>query len=107
MACGHLAQGSYCTFRIVTVGMLAEQMMLPNLVGSHVVDKTGLAGAYDFTLYFKTPHMSDQSPGADDNDNAPPIEEAVQDQLGLKLTLSKASIDVLVIDNFEKVPTEN
>jgi uncharacterized protein (TIGR03435 family) len=82
---------------------VAQQVMLPNLVGRHVVDKTGLTGRYDFTLYFT--QMSGQSPGPEEN--GPPIEAAVQQQLGLKLALSKASMDVLVIDNSEKTPTGN
>ncbi len=89
---------------MVTVGRLAQQMMLPNMVGSHVIDKTSLVGSYDFTLYYKAPGMSDQSPGLDD---APPFAVAIQQQLGLKLVPSKALIDVLVIDSSEKTPIEN
>jgi uncharacterized protein (TIGR03435 family) len=87
---------------MVTMGMLVQRLSLPNFVGSPVVDKTRLAGRYDFTLYYS--QMSGSSPGPDDN--APSIEQALQEQLALKLVPSKASIDVLVIDHAE-VPTEN
>lgn len=100
MACAFLAQGSYCTFRMVTVGRLAQSMGQPNFVGGPVIDKTGLVGQYDFTLYFRR----GIEPGPDDN--APSVEQALQEQLGLKLVLSKAAIDVLVIDHAE-APREN
>jgi uncharacterized protein (TIGR03435 family) len=102
VACGHLPQGSYCTFRMLTTGMLARSLSLPNSAGRRVIDKTGLAGRYDFTLYYSP--MSGPAPGSDNS--SPGIEQAVQEQLGLKLTPSKASIDVLVIDHAE-TPTEN
>jgi uncharacterized protein (TIGR03435 family) len=37
----------------------------------------------------------------------PDIAAAVQQQLGLRLVPSKATIDVLIIDKAEKVPTAN
>ena len=45
-------------------------------------------------------------PVATDPDG-PTIFIALQDQLGLKLQSKKASIEALVIDHLEKVPTEN
>jgi len=103
VACAHLPQGSYCTFRATTMEMLAERLSVPNFVGSRVVDKTGLVSQYDFTLYFS--RMNGQSPGPDDN--APFIAAAVQQQLGLKLSSSKAPIEVLEIDHAEQTVTEN
>jgi uncharacterized protein (TIGR03435 family) len=103
VACGHLSQGSYCTFRMLTMAMLAQRLSIPTFVDRRVVDKTGLDGRYDFTLYYR--RMSGLPPGPDDN--APSIEQALQEQLGLRLALSQASIDVLVIDNSGKTPTEN
>jgi uncharacterized protein (TIGR03435 family) len=38
---------------------------------------------------------------------APPLLSAVQDQLGLKLEPKKAPVDLIVIDRLEKVPTDN
>jgi uncharacterized protein (TIGR03435 family) len=102
-ACAHLAQGSYCTFRMLTIGMLVQRLSLPNFVDRRVIDKTGLVGQYDFTLYFS--RTTSQSPGPDEN--APPIEQAVQQQLGLKLSPSNTSVDMLVVDHAEKVPTGN
>jgi uncharacterized protein (TIGR03435 family) len=102
VACAQLPQGSHCTFRMLTMAMLVQRLSLPTFVDRLVVDKTGLAGPYDFTLYYS--RLSGPPPGPDDN--APSIEQAVQQQLGLKLAPSKASIDVLVIDHAE-APTAN
>ncbi len=101
-ACGRLPQGSYCTFRATTIGLLVQSLSL-ELGARPVVDKTGLAGRYDVTLYYSSMLNPPSSP----DNNAPGIEQAVQEQLGLKLTPSKASIDVLVIDDAAKVPTAN
>ncbi len=102
-ACGRLPQGSYCTFRMVTMGMLVQRLSLPMFGDRRVVDKTGLTGPWDFTLYYNP--MSD-TPSSPDN-NTPSIEQALEEQLGLKLAPSKAPMDVLVIDHAEKTPTEN
>jgi uncharacterized protein (TIGR03435 family) len=69
-----------------------------------VVDKTGLKGKYDFTLHYHDARLSDRS--ADDQDPTPPLDMAIQDQLGLKLEPAKGPIQLLVIDHIEK-PSEN
>jgi len=77
-----------------------------------VVDKTGLTGAFDFTLTW-TPDESQFTsmgihvPAAADNPNAPPeLFTALQEQLGLKLEPQKTQAQVLVIDHVER-PSEN
>ena len=77
-----------------------------------VVDKTGLAGRYDFTLRW-TPDESQfaglgvQVPPPSNDPNAPPgLFTAIQEQLGLKLDAARAPTEVLVIDRVEK-PSEN
>jgi uncharacterized protein (TIGR03435 family) len=81
-----------------------------------VVDKTGLAGKYDFTLSFAPdpnggPMM--RPPGGPAPDGAasqepvgPSLFAAVQEQLGLKLVAEKQAVDVVVVDHIEQ-PTEN
>jgi uncharacterized protein (TIGR03435 family) len=77
-----------------------------------VVDKTGIAGAFDFTLRW-SPEESQFSrlgifyrPPAGDSSLSPPLFEAIQEQLGLKLEPVKAPVDALVIDHVER-PTAN
>jgi uncharacterized protein (TIGR03435 family) len=76
-----------------------------------VVDETGLTGKYDFTVTF-TPDDS-QFKGhppfpkpADGVEPAPGLFEAMQQQLGLKLTPEKTQVDALAIDHVEK-PSAN
>ena len=75
-----------------------------------VVDQTGLAGKYDFTLTW-TPDdsqfrgMGIRVPPPPDNATAPSLFTAIQEQLGLRLESTKAPAEVLVIDRVAK-PTE-
>jgi uncharacterized protein (TIGR03435 family) len=88
--------------------------LLGKQLGAPVEDKTGLKGAYDFTLDFALgsgrgadaligPEAGLTSNTAD----APNIFSAVQEQLGLKLEQKKGPIEIFVVDEAEKVPTEN
>jgi uncharacterized protein (TIGR03435 family) len=81
---------------------VSMQSFVANLsftVGRMVVDKTGLAGGYDFTLEFAPE-------GADPSDPRPSLFTALEEQLGLKLIPSKGPVDVIVVDRIER-PTEN
>jgi uncharacterized protein (TIGR03435 family) len=78
-----------------------------------VVDQTGLAGRYDFTLRW-TPDAAQLAalgpnappPPPPSADAPPDLFAAFQQQLGLKLEATKAPVDVLVIDKAMK-PSEN
>lgn len=77
-----------------------------------VVDQTGLTGKYDLTVTF-TPDDSlfnGQPLGfpepAEGVEAAPSFFDAIQRQLGLKLTAEKTQVDVLAIDHVEK-PSAN
>jgi uncharacterized protein (TIGR03435 family) len=77
-----------------------------------VVDQTALTGRYDLTVTF-TPDDSlfnGQPLGfpkpEDGVEPAPNFFEAIQQQLGLKLTAEKTQVDVLAIDHVEK-PSAN
>ena len=78
-------------------------------VGRVVVDRTGLAGAYDFNLTWTPDNMPNRPPGAPEapiDPNGPSIFTALQEQLGLKLDSQKGPVSVLVIDRAEH-PDEN
>jgi uncharacterized protein (TIGR03435 family) len=81
--------------------------------GRIVVDKTGLAGNYDFTLTWtpdQMPGAGQRPPGAPEpppiDPNGPSLFTAVQEQLGLKLDSQRGPVAMLVIDRAER-PTEN
>jgi uncharacterized protein (TIGR03435 family) len=80
--------------------MRAITGVLSAMVEAPVVDKTGLTGAYNYTLQFGR-DWSEHDP-----DSWPSIFTAVQEQLGLKLEAVHESVPNLVIDNITK-PTEN
>ena len=70
-------------------------------LGRPVVDRTGLTGSFDFTLEF-TPQ-----PIAQPDDLQPVmLEDAIHEQLGLKLKPTRAPLETLIIDHVER-PSEN
>jgi uncharacterized protein (TIGR03435 family) len=106
-----------------TARLAAKGFTMPDLAArlgtwtSHpIVDRTGLAGRFDFVLEF-TPDMSRLPPppgarapvagGDGATDPGSDAAYALEKQLGLKLTRSKATLDVIVVDRAEKTPTEN
>lgn len=94
--------------RNTTTGQFA-QMMQQVVLDRPVVDKTGITGRFDFQLTF-TPDESEfngHPPSLPPQTNSSPgLFEAIQQQLGLKLTAEKIAADVLVIDHVEK-PSAN
>jgi uncharacterized protein (TIGR03435 family) len=80
------------------VTMTALARTLTGLVGRIVVDKTGLAGDYEFELTFESPALS----GADPLSKGPSIFSALEHQLGLRLVPERNRVPVLVIDRIER-----
>jgi uncharacterized protein (TIGR03435 family) len=86
--------------------------ILSRQVDRAVLDRTGLAGEYDFQLDF-TPdsgpcRTASDSPGASSavDSGLPSLYTAVQQQLGLKLEPSRGPVELLIIDRVEK-PSDN
>jgi uncharacterized protein (TIGR03435 family) len=65
-----------------------------------VIDRTGLAGEFNFELEFAP--FDSESPA---DSTAPSLFTALQ-ELGLRLETTKAPLDALVIDHAER-PSEN
>jgi uncharacterized protein (TIGR03435 family) len=86
----------------ITMPRLAE--WLSRMMDRPVLDMSGIPGAYDFTLrYTKESEQGD----AGGIVRYPVLPLAIQDQLGLRLEKRTAPIEVLVIEQAEKVPIEN
>ena len=74
-------------------------------LGRTVIDRTGLAGAFDVHLNWSIdPLTGPAGPGASSPPELaePSLFTAVQDQLGLRLESSKGPVEVLFIDRIEK-----
>jgi uncharacterized protein (TIGR03435 family) len=85
--------------------LLADQ--LSRLLGRSVVDKTALAGSYDFTLRWIprpdefTP-LGRPEPTPPEDSSGPSIFTALEEQLGLKLQPSNGLVEILVVDRAER-----
>ena len=77
-------------------------MLQDSLLDRPVLDQTGLAGRFDFTLDW-TP---DDQPPADPDKAPPDLYAAIQQELGLTLKSTKAPADVIVIDHIQQ-PSPN
>jgi uncharacterized protein (TIGR03435 family) len=92
-------------FSAVSISLDFLAIQLKNFAGLDlpVVNKTGLTGEYKVDLHWTpTENPYSLSTGKD-----PGFKDAVQYELGLQLKKSVAPIDVMVIDQVERVPTEN
>ena len=69
-----------------------------------VVDKTGLSGRYDFDLEWAPDEtqFGGDVPAATSAATSPPLFEAIQQELGLKLEATKGPVDALVVDKAER-----
>jgi uncharacterized protein (TIGR03435 family) len=75
------------------------QSLAPGYFDKPAVDATGLKGLYDFSLEWVTRPMSISEGG-------PTMFDAVE-TLGLKLTSRVRPLDVIVVDQCRKMPTDN
>jgi uncharacterized protein (TIGR03435 family) len=92
--------------------------LLGTALNRPVLDKTGLAGQYDYSIDYIVdqaallPPMQGNGPGpgaapVNASEPGPDIAAAVQQQLGLRLVPGKAMIDVLIVDKAERAPSAN
>ena len=105
----------------MTVGALAAALAL--MLDRPVVDLSGIKGTYDIDLEWvpdehegegimaKMKGMAEEASHDPHGDPLGPnglsLFGELQEKLGLKLEARKSSVDILVVDSAEKVPTEN
>ncbi len=95
--------------RDMTMQQIATFISSLGILTRQAVDQTGLTGRFDFTLEFnperRGPPVSQDAAQADDFQPTT-LQEALHEQLGLKLKATRALVDTLVIDRAER-PSEN
>jgi uncharacterized protein (TIGR03435 family) len=95
---GDSRRGFEYTAHGATTGDIAQ--MLSVQFGRPVADKTGMTGKYDFNL--KTYQVRSSERQDEETNPWPPLETAIQDQLGLKLVPSHGPVQRLIIDHVER-----
>jgi uncharacterized protein (TIGR03435 family) len=95
-------------FTVTVSRMPTSQVVeiLSNVLKAPVVDRTGLKGRYDVTVSLQK-YLPEPGANASTFDMISTIVTAFQEELGLKLESKKLPIDLVVVDNAEKAPTEN
>jgi uncharacterized protein (TIGR03435 family) len=116
--------GRLVTCQNVTMAQFAELLpgIAPGYIHNEVLDKTGLAGGWDFTLSFSgngfqmaggggrggdSPAPSGAAAEASDPNGGLSLLDALQKQVGLKLEMQKRPFPVLVIDHIDQKPVGN
>jgi uncharacterized protein (TIGR03435 family) len=105
-----IQRGPHQWMRVVGVGgtmaQLAAELQRVE-TDRPVVDRTGLAGEYDFSFTATSAKPFFEGEGPDTGDAAPPlIFTAIQEQLGLRLEPVKTEVECLVVDEVQR-PSAN
>ena len=87
----------------VTMADLVNIISVPDRAGRTVIDKTGLTGAYDFSLPISPGLLPTQLQRAGEDAGVPSLQEGLK-HLGLALVPSKGPVDQIVIDHIERPP---
>jgi len=88
--------------RDVTMAQIAAWLSAEGDTDLPIVDKTGLAGTFDLVIEFAPEH----GPAITTDNPIPTFQQALRDQLGLKLEKQKGDATFFVIDHVEQ-PSEN
>jgi uncharacterized protein (TIGR03435 family) len=102
--CGNIVFNGFFSMRAVP--LVSFVTSLSRQSRRTIIDRTKLAGIYDIDLFF----LPDAGPlmvnGNAINADAPSLQTAVREQLGLRLESGRAPVDVVVIERVT-APTEN
>ena len=107
-------KGEQVNFRYDAEGVTIDEfakLFLNGYRGRFVIDKTGLTGKFDFHLETEISAERRQRMAEEANlllgpSTAPPLPDALQQQLGLKLESTKGLVEFLVIDLIDR-PSSN
>jgi bla regulator protein BlaR1 len=102
---GQMATGGS---RNTTLALIGDALPSMGHLARPVVDRTGLSGRFDFAIEW-SPETNSTAPIPGEpvpDTQGPSFQEALREQLGLKLESTKAPLQILVIDQVER-PSEN
>src|SRR5262245_9397728 len=94
------------TVTIQRMGATQVVEILSNVLRAPVVDNTGLKGKYDVTVSLQK-YIPEPGANSSTFDMVSTMVTAFQEELGLKLESKKIPLELVVVDQAERVPTEN
>jgi uncharacterized protein (TIGR03435 family) len=104
--CGSMVAPGWMSARNITMQEFTRP--LSQVLRRPVIDETGLEGEFDYDVIFSPEGLGGALVGAPPASvsDAPSLETALRDDLGLRLESRRGPVDVLVVDRIER-PTEN
>jgi uncharacterized protein (TIGR03435 family) len=107
---GFLMKNGQLRAQLITMEQLANSLGGPIILGRKVTDKTGLTGKYNITLNWLPGSGTGSGslngiampPPTPDDDSAPSIFTALEEQLGLKMQRGTGTVDAVVVDHVER-----
>lgn len=109
---GNLVKGEKLARRGQRVSMAELAGELSQPLRRPVIDRTGLAGTFNFTIDL-TGYVPLDANGKPSPESIPEMDRdgiiimAVQQQLGLKLEPGKSPVEMILIEKADKIPTDN
>ena len=92
-----LPPGPHAMMQMAHTTMAELAANLVNFAGRPVLDRTGIEGTYRVRVWY----------GNNPESDAPDVFTALREQVGLKLESGRGPVETLVVDQADKVPTEN
>jgi bla regulator protein BlaR1 len=86
--------------RNVTIALMADMFSQRTDPGRPIIDATGLHGKFDFQIEFVPEAKTESDP------DGPRFEQALPDQLGLRMESRRSPMAIMVVDHIER-PSEN
>lgn len=104
--CGSMLAPGWMSARNITMQEFTRP--LSQVLRRPVIDETGLEGEFDYDVIFSPEGLGGAlvGPPPASVSDAPSLETALRDDLGLRLESRRGPVDVLVVDRIER-PTEN
>jgi uncharacterized protein (TIGR03435 family) len=96
--------------RNVTLALLAAHLGEMGRYDRPIVDQTGLSGTFDLVLEWGPDPGSEKQSNPDNSsqdERQTYLQEALEDQLGLRLERQRAPVRILLVDHVDEHPVEN